>query len=307
MALYLFSAVKRLIVIGGPTASGKTELAIRLAKHFQTEIISADSRQVFREMNIGTAKPDVDQLAEVPHHFVNIFSIAEEYNAGKFELDAINELTDLFKHKESVILAGGSGMYINAVLFGFDELPETDPVLRATIRKLFQQKGIIHLQQEILRLDPQFATIVDMNNPQRLMRAIEACYLSGQPYSSLLSQTKKERNFEFTIYVLDVPREQLYQRINERVDKMVASGLFEEVSSLYPFRENHALQTVGYKEIFEAMESGESKEITIERIKKNTRNYAKRQMTWFRRLDNAVFVPVEKSYEFILMNEFNQQ
>ena len=139
------------------------------------------------------------------------------------------------------------------------------------------------------------------------MRAIEACYLSGQPYSSLLSQTKKERNFEFTIYVLDVPREQLYQRINERVDKMVASGLFEEVSSLYPFRENHALQTVGYKEIFEAMESGESKEITIERIKKNTRNYAKRQMTWFRRLDNAVFVPVEKSYEFILMNEFNQQ
>ena len=299
--------LRKLIVITGPTASGKTALSVRLAKYFKTEIISADSRQVYKEMNIGTAKPSQAQLAEVPHHFINSFSISEEFNAGLFESSALTLLEKLFQKNNFQIMTGGSGLYLNAVLYGFDNLPSTDLLLRKQIKESYQIKGLSFLQEEIKRLDPDFAAKSDLNNPQRMMRALEACYLSGQPYSTLLSNDKKKRDFEFSIYVIEINRDEIYSRINIRVDEMVKQGLFDEAHSLYQYRNEKALQTVGYKEIFEGMDSGEPFSITVEKIKKNTRNYAKRQMTWFRSLKNSIFIPAANAFDFIIEKEIHKR
>lgn len=295
--------MKRLIVIAGPTASGKTALSIRLAKHFRTEIVSADSRQFFREMKVGTAKPSDTQLQEVKHHFINSLSVEEEYNAGMYESDALSVIENYFSKNEFLLMTGGSGLYINAVLFGFDNLPPTDQLTRKKITERYAVEGITFLQKEIRRLDPEYASGADLNNPQRLMRALEACYISGKPYSSLISKSARQRQFDFTIYVLDVPREELYMRINNRVDEMVEGGLFEEARALYSNKNLRALQTVGYKEIFESIENGVDIDITINKIKQNTRNYAKRQMTWFRGLQEAIIVPAEKAFDYIIEME----
>lgn len=289
--------------MAGPTASGKTDLSIRLANFFHTEIISADSRQLYKELSIGTAKATESQLKQVPHHFINALSLSEDYNAGKFEIEALSKLADLFKKHELVIMTGGSGLYINAVLFGFDHMPANNQGLREKIKSDFQVKGIAFLQSEIKLLDPTYANIVDLNNPQRLMRALEVCYSSGKPYSSFISKVAKQRDFIFDIYILDLNRKELYFQIDSRVDQMVKQGLFNEAIALLSYKNKQALQTVGYKEVFESLDNGTSKEKTIELIKKNTRNYAKRQMTWFRSLKNAVFVSPEKAFDLILKNE----
>lgn len=295
--------MKKLIVVAGPTASGKTDLSIKLAQYFRTEIISADSRQIFNELTVGTAKPTVSQLKEVPHHFIDSLSITEDFNAGKFEIQALAKLADLFKTHELVIMTGGSGLYINAVLFGFDDLPVIDQGLREKIKSEFQEKGIVFLQSEIRLLDPAYANMVDMNNPQRIIRALEVCYSTSKPYSSFISKKVKHRDFNFNIYILDWDREVLYSRIDARVEQMVNQGLFEEALALLPFKNKQALQTVGYKEIFKSRDSNISKEKTIELIKQNTRNYAKRQMTWFRSLKEAVFVTPENAFDIIIENE----
>jgi len=291
---------KFLVVIAGPTASGKTDLAIEVALHFKTEIISADSRQFFRELNIGTAKPSTDQLAVVKHHFINFLSVHDAYDAGKYEEDVLNLLTKLFYEKDVVILAGGSGLYIDAVCSGFDRLPERDENIRAQLAELFKQKGIQTLQEKLKTLDEEYYAQVDLSNPQRIMRAIEVCLLTGKKYSELRLRKKSLRNFSIIKIGLDVDRKTLYERINKRVDEMIQNGLIEEAKLLYPFRELNSLQTVGYKELFSFLDGQLSLDESIELLKRNTRRYAKRQLTWFRKDKEVVWFNPEKKNEIML-------
>ena len=274
---------KSLIVIAGPTAVGKTDLAIRLALHLQTEILSADSRQFYREMSIGTAKPSQEELNLVKHHFINSLSISDTYTAGDFELDGLRLLDELFKKKDQVILVGGSGLFIKAITDGFDSLPEVKPGVREELNSVLAESGLGTLQNRLKELDPEYYKEVDLNNPQRVIRALEVCISEGKPFSAFRKDEKKARAFKTVKIGLNQPREVLYERINKRVDNMIREGLLDEVKSLMPFRSSNALNTVGYTELFDFFDNQVTLPEAVEKIKQNTRKFAKRQLTWFRK------------------------
>jgi tRNA dimethylallyltransferase len=278
---------KTLFVVAGPTAVGKTAIAIELAKKLNTEIISADSRQFYREMSIGTAKPTPKELAQVKHHFINSHSITESFSVGDFEVQGLALLEELFKKYDTVMLVGGSGLYIKAICEGFDKLPSASPEVRDKLNLEFKNEGIIPLQEKLKAVDPVYYSQVDLNNPQRLVRALEVFESTGIPFSSYRKSTINTRPFQCVKIALDLPREILYQRINQRVDDMVKQGLIDEVRSLLPYRHLNALNTVGYSELFDYFDGKISLENAIELIKQNTRRFAKRQLTWFRK-DNEI-------------------
>ncbi|MBC9797770.1 tRNA (adenosine(37)-N6)-dimethylallyltransferase MiaA [Sinomicrobium weinanense] len=280
---------KYLITVVGPTAIGKTSLAIEIARHFQTEVLSSDSRQFFREMNIGTAVPAEEELATVPHHFIQHKSIFDDYSVGDFEREAMTVLNELFRNNKAVVMAGGSGLYVNAVLNGLDEFPEVAPEIREQLNRDLEEKGLASLQARLEELDPDYYKRVDRENPHRLIRALEICTGTGQPYSSFLSQKTKKRNFIPIIIGLTAERKIIYDRINRRVDIMIENGLLQEAESLFPYKHLNALQTVGYKELFEYFENRCSLEFAISEIKKNTRRFAKRQLTWFRKQEDITW------------------
>lgn len=278
---------KNLIVISGPTAVGKTEAAIKLALHFNTVVVSADSRQFYREMSIGTAKPSADELAAVKHYFIDSHSVTESFSVGDYEKQALQLLDNLFKEHDTVILAGGSGLYIKAVCEGFDELPVAPPEIRERLNKEFHEKGILCLQQKLQAADPEYYKQVDLNNPQRLIRALEVFETTGRPISSYRFASVNKRPFNCVKIGLNLPREVLYDRINRRVDLMIEQGLIEEAHALLPYRRLNALNTVGYAELFDYFDGKTDQDTAISLIKQNTRRFAKRQLTWFRR-DAAV-------------------
>ena len=285
---------KFLIVIVGPTAIGKTELAIRIAEEFNTDILSADSRQFYREMSIGTAKPSPEELSAVKHLFINSHSITEKFNVGDFEQQAIATLGDLYQTKNAAVMVGGSGLYISAVTNGLDDLPKENSLLREQLNQLVKEKGLGPLQDQLKHVDPIYFQSVDINNPQRIIRALEVSLSSGRPFSSFRHNLKKSRPFEIIKIVLNTDRAKLYERINLRVDDMISKGLVEEVRSLVSYRHLNALQTVGYSEILDYLEGKTSLDEAIEKVKQNTRRFAKRQLTWFRKdSDINWFEPVD--------------
>jgi len=277
------TANKTLIVIAGPTAVGKTAIAIQVAKHYNTVVLSADSRQFYREMSIGTAKPDADELAAVKHHFIDSHSIHENFSVGDFEKQALALLDKLFKEYDAVIMAGGSGLYIKAVCEGFDNLPVADAGTRDKLNKDFTEFGIKHLQERLKEVDPDYYEQVDIQNPQRLIRALEVFETTGKPISYYRKSTVNKRPFNIVKIGLNLPRDILYQQINYRVDKMLELGLLDEVRSLIPHRSLNALNTVGYSELFNYFDENTDLESALELIKQNTRHFAKRQLTWFRK------------------------
>ena len=279
-----------LIVILGPTASGKTDLAIEIAKAYNTEIISADSRQCYREISIGTAKPTTQQLSAVKHHFIDSHDLQESLNAGDFEQSALQVIDNLFKKNPVAVMAGGSGLYIRAVCDGFDHLPKADQALRASLDALYKQQGIEALQKELNTLDPEYFATIDQQNPHRLMRGIEVCRLTGQKYSELRRQEQTKRPFNILKLGLNPSRETLYQRINLRVDNMMEDGLLEEARRVLPWKDHQALQTVGYQELFKYFEDDWSLEEARNKIKQHTRNFAKRQLTWFRKESDILWM-----------------
>ena len=287
----------KLIVIAGATASGKTDLSIKLALQFQTEIISADARQFYREMNIGTAKPEVEQLKMVKHHFINSLSIQDDYSAGKFREDVLNLLKKLFEKVNTVIMVGGSGLFIRAVLNGFDEIPETSIEAKKKINELYNTQGLVGLQELLKQLDSEYFKEVDIQNPYRLQRALEICISSGKPFSSFRKGARVENDFNVDYFVVNLEREELYKRINDRVDGMMKSGLLEEAKSLYSFSKLNALNTVGYKELFEYLDNRISLDKAIDLVKQHTRNYAKRQLTWYRKEANAQWKTKEEIHK----------
>ena len=277
---------KTLIIIAGPTAIGKTTLAISLAKHFKTEIISADSRQFYREMNIGTAKPSAVELKEVKHHLINSHSVLDQFNAGDFEKESIELINKLFLDHDQVIMAGGSGLFINAVSHGFDQLPIATDEIRTYLNTILDEKGIKFLQDRLKKIDPVYYKEVDIFNPQRIIRALEVFESSGKTFSSLRTNIKKQRPFNIVKIGLNTDRNLLYERINLRVDQMIKDGLIEEVEGLKSYRHLNPLNTVGYSEIFNYIEGISTREEAIEKIKQNTRRFAKRQITWFNKSED---------------------
>ena len=284
-------STKTLIYIAGPTGVGKTKTAIALAKAFDTEIISCDSRQFYKEMKIGTAVPTEEELAAVPHHFIQSKSIEEAYTVADFEKEAMATIEELFDKKDTLIMVGGSGMYADAVMFGMDEFPEVPQEVRNQIRLFYETHGLQGLQELLREKDPKYYTRVDINNPVRLLRALEVCIASDQPYSSFLGQERPARIFVSKMIILHCPRTVLYDKINARVDQMMKDGLEEEAKALIPFKDHAALRTVGYKELFPYFDGKCSLEEAINEIKKNSRRYAKRQITWFKKYDNALCFP----------------
>lgn len=272
---------KNLIVIAGPTAVGKTALSIELAKFYNCPIISADSRQFYKEMSIGTAKPTAEEMQDVPHYFIDHISIHDTYNVGQFEREAIDYIESLFKTHEYLILVGGSGLYINAILNGVDEFEEIPSHIREQLIKDYEERGLTYLQEKLKQLDEVYYHQVDLNNPQRIMRALEVCIHTQKPYSSFRTKEKKQRSFNTINILINTERETLYTRINKRVDIMMQNGLLEEVKSLYPYKHLNALNTVGYKELFDFMDGKCTLEEAVNLIKQNSRRYAKRQLTWF--------------------------
>ncbi len=275
---------KRIVILAGPTAVGKTALSVRLAKYFNSVILSADSRQFYKETNIGTAKPTKEETKHVPHYFINSLSIHDEYNIGKFEKDALKLLDELFKKSDTVIVAGGSGLYIKALCEGINDMPLIPAEIREGLNKMYAEKGIDALQEEVKLTDPAYYEIVDHNNPQRLIRALELYKATGKNMSYYRAQDGSvERPFDIIKIGLERPREELYDRINLRMDQMIAEGLFEEAEKLLPYSELNALQTVGYSEIFGFLKSRYDKEEAVRLLKRNSRRYAKRQLTWFKK------------------------
>ena len=274
---------KTLVSVVGPTAIGKTALAIQLAQYFNTEIISADSRQFFKEMEIGTAKPNINELAAAKHHFIDSHSIQQLFSTGDFEVEGLKKLEEIFAHHNLAIMVGGSGLYVNALINGLDEMPEIDLSIRTQLNEQFKIEGIAPIQSKLAEVDPEYFSKVDQQNPQRMIRGLEVFLSTGQKLSSMLSATKKERPFNIVKIGLNTDRAMLYNRINSRVDQMISSGLIKEVESLSAFRTYNALNTVGYSEIFEYLDGKISLEDAISSIKQNTRRFAKRQLTWFRR------------------------
>ncbi|WP_282072233.1 tRNA (adenosine(37)-N6)-dimethylallyltransferase MiaA [Polaribacter atrinae] len=272
-----------LITIVGPTAIGKTALSIQLANHFKSAIISCDSRQFYKEMTIGTAVPDTNELAAATHHFIQNRSIFEDYNVGSFERDALAKLDDLFKENPIQIMVGGSGLYVDAVLKGLDYFPEVAPKIRENLTLQLEKEGVAVLQEQLKEIDPETYNVIELQNPKRVMRALEVCIGAGIPYSTFKNKPKAPRNFTSIKIGLDADREIIYNRINMRVDIMMENGLLEEAKTLYPHKNLNALQTVGYRELFSYFDGNFTKEFAISEIKKNTRRFAKRQGTWFKR------------------------
>ena len=274
---------KKLIIILGPTAVGKTEYSLQMAEKLHTEILSCDSRQMFREMKIGTAAPTEEEMKRVPHHFVGHLSIHDYYSCGKFEIDALAKCNELFQKHDTLIMTGGSMLYIDAICKGIDDVPNIDEELRSSLWKRFETEGIENLQKELRLLDPEYYATVDPKNGKRIIHALEICLQTGKPYSSIRKNSKKERPFTIEKIGITRPREELYERINLRVEKMFEEGLLEEARSLYPYRELNALNTVGYKELFEYFDGNWTLDYAKQMIQQNTRHYAKKQITWFKR------------------------
>jgi len=291
---------KTLITIVGPTAVGKTSLSILIASYFNTEIISCDSRQFYKEMTIGTAVPEKEELAVVPHHFIQNRSVFEDYNVGTYERDALNVLDTLFKKHNTVVMVGGSGLYVKAVLEGLDDFPKIDPSIRLELKHVLETEGIIPLQDQLKKLDVTTYNTIDIENPQRVIRALEMCIGSNLPYSSYTGKLKKKRKFNSIVIGLNGEREKIYERINRRVDLMVEKGLLDEAKKLYPNKELNALQTVGYKELFSFFEEKVTKDEAIQEIKKNTRRFAKRQLTWFNKDASIYWFDFETDTDNIL-------
>lgn len=286
---------KKLVVIVGPTGVGKTEFCLSLAKSLDTDIISSDSRQIYRNMTVGTAAPDEAQLAAVKHHFVGILEPDEYYSAARFEEDVMSLLSTLFLSHDVVIMTGGSMMYIDAVCNGIDDVPTVDDETRAFIIEHFEHDGLEQLAAELRLLDPEYYYTADIKNPKRVMHALEICYMTGKPYSFFLKNKTKSRDFDIIKIGLTRPREELYERIGRRVDCMIADGLVVEAERLLPFRKCNALNTVGYKEIFSYLDGDMSLQEAADKIKQNTRIYARKQMTWFKRDENiAWFSPEDR-------------
>ncbi|HMB62116.1 MAG TPA: tRNA (adenosine(37)-N6)-dimethylallyltransferase MiaA [Eudoraea sp.] len=291
-----------LVTIVGPTAIGKTHLAIVLAKHFNTEILSADSRQFYKEMTIGTAVPPEDMLADVPHHFIQHKSILDDYNVGDFERDALKTLENLFKAQDVVVMAGGSGLYVDAVTRGLDYFPEVDEDIREHLNQSYAKGGIKILQKKLGQLDPDYYEKVDLANPRRIIRALGVCLASGKPYSSFLNKRQVKRPFNSITLGLTADRTVLYDRINKRVDLMMEQGLLAEVRALVQHQDRNALQTVGYKELFKYLSGNWELEFAVREIKKNTRRYAKRQITWLKKNTDMHWIPYNTAKEGVIQH-----
>ncbi|GEO22992.1 tRNA dimethylallyltransferase 1 [Cyclobacterium qasimii] len=283
-------------MIAGPTAVGKTDLCINLAKKFNTVIISSDSRQFFQEINIGTAKPSEKELAMVPHYFIGNKSIHDPYDVKRYESEALGCINSLFKEKDLLILTGGSGMYTDAIVEGLDQMPKIASGIREELNAVYAKEGITHLQEMLIKLDPDYFAVVDKQNPQRLIRALEVCLGTGLPFSSYRVKKKVVRPFKTVKIALNRDREELYERIDRRMDNMIQEGLFEEASEMYPYRDLNALNTVGYKEIFAYLDGAYDKEEAIRLLKRNSRRYAKRQVTWLNK---------DKTYHWFHPDEIN--
>ena len=295
---------KSLIYIAGPTAIGKTKISIELAKKLNTEIISCDSRQFYKELKIGTAPPTQEELSEVKHHFIQNKSINEIYTVGDFEKEAINKINALFNSYDKLIMVGGSGLYADAIMFGLDKFPKIPKEIRDQVNLFYKTHGLIALQELLLEKDPKYYTRIDKNNYVRLIRALEVCIYSGKPYSSFLGKIKGNRKFISKMAIIDLPREKLYEKINKRVDFMIKMGLEKEAKNLFNYRKYPALNTVGYKELFSFFEGKIKFEEAINEIKKNTRRYAKRQITWLKKYENAMYfknnTPIAEIYNSLI-------
>ena len=283
---------KKLIVVLGPTAIGKTALAIEIAKHYNTEIVSSDSRQFYKELNIGVARPSSEELLAAQHHLIANLSVEDYYNVSMYEQDALKVLSNIFQNNDVAVCVGGSGLYIDALCMGIADLPDPDPELRQRLRADYEKGGLEELRFQLKFLDPDYYNEVDLANHIRILRALEVCYTTGQPFSEIRRQGIKKRPFEIIKIGMAMERETLNNRINKRVDIMMDMGLLNEVESVTPYRQYTALNTVGYKEIFEFMDGNISLEQAVENIKTNTRRYAKRQMTWFRRYDDINWINI---------------
>lgn len=294
-----------LIVLIGPTGVGKTELSLSIAEHFQTCILSADSRQLYQELKIGTAAPTPSQLARVPHHFVGTLGLTDYYSAAQYEADVLEKLEELFQHNDTVVLTGGSMMYVDAVCKGIDDIPTVDKETRELMLQRYEEEGLETLCAELKILDPEYYQIVDLKNPKRVIHALEICYMTGKTYTSFRTQKHKERPFRIIQIGLTREREELYDRINRRVDEMMQEGLLEEAKSVYPFKHLNSLNTVGYKEIFNYFDGEWSLDFAIEKIKQNSRIYSRKQMTWFKRNPNIQWFHPEQKEE--IMNYINDQ
>lgn len=280
---------KTLIAIVGPTAVGKTAMAISLAQYFKTEIISADSRQFYREMTIGTAKPDSEELASAPHHFINSHSITQDYSAGDFEREALDKLDELFRQHDVVVMVGGSGLFVRALCEGLDDLPKAGDEVRERLNNEMAQLGLEQMKERLKIIDPAYYQIADIDNPQRVVRALEVFEATGKPMSFYHKKDLSKRPFDILTIGLNMERSRLYERINLRVERMMEMGLLEEVKSLVPFRSKPALLTVGYAELFDYLDGNISLEEAVERIQQNSRRYAKRQITWFKKYGNTLW------------------
>lgn len=294
---------KALIVVQGPTGIGKSNLSVQLAKHFNTEIISSDSRQLFKELSIGTAVPSPDELSQVPHHLIHSHSIHDDYNASRFETEALELIERLFSSHNQLIMTGGSMLYVDAVCKGIDFQPDVDPAIRKSLVKEWEEKGIEHLRLKLKQLDETYYQQVDLKNPKRLIRALEVCLMTGKPYSSFRKETIKKRPFKIIKIGLNMDREALYSRINQRVDQMIAEGLEDEARKIYPFRHLNSLNTVGYKELFAHFDGAISLEKAIELIKRNTRRYARKQLTWLRKDEHINWFHPDNLDEIITFTE----
>lgn len=293
---------KNLIYIAGPTGIGKTEISISLAKELNTEIISCDSRQFYKELKIGTSPPDDKQLEEVTHHFIYNKSIHDKYNVGKYEDDAIKKISELFTDKDYLILVGGSGLYADSIMYGIDKFPKVSKKVRNNLRNAYKEQGIEFLQIEIKKLDPEYYSKVDLNNHVRLLRALELMKSTGKSFSSMRSGKSKNRDFNTTIINLECSREYLYSRINNRVEEMLEKGLEDEVYNLRHFKDLNTMNTVGYKEFIDYFENKISYDVAVEKIKQNTRNYAKRQITWFKKYSNSQKINIETNQNINIKN-----
>lgn len=293
---------KNLIYIAGPTGIGKTEISINLAKELNTEIISCDSRQFYKELKIGTSPPNDKQLEEVTHHFIYNKSIHDNYNVGMYEDDAIRKISELFTDKDYLILVGGSGLYADSIMYGIDNFPKVSEEVRNNLRNAYEEQGIEFLQIEIKKLDPEYYNKVDLNNHVRLLRALELMKSTGKSFSSMRSGKNKNRDFNTTIINLECSREYLYSRINNRVEKMLEKGLEDEVYNLRHFKDLNTMNTVGYKEFIDYFENKISYDVAVEKIKQNTRNYAKRQITWFKKYSNSQKINIETNQNINIKN-----